>query len=220
MLAERVALGVLTRGRPQAAIACVQSALATAGEPIEVFVVVDDDRPAAAAITSYFEGNPLVHVALLPLRHYYVRGMNALGRWLHEAGVDHFVVANDDVTFVQPGWAATVCSALAAYFPDAMGILELAGPELCAHYASRMGFFCQYFNGQLAEPAYTFYCSDTELRERARALDRYAWWYGPEVLQHHITRDAGRSEVSYWLPLDRAEYARRWQPGWRREAWQ
>jgi hypothetical protein len=217
--ADRVALGLLTRGRPQAAIACIQSALATAGEPIEAFVLIDDDPPAADAIASHFEGNPLVHTRTLPLRHYYVRGMNALGRWLDAVGADHFVVTNDDVTFLQPGWAALMRKELAGTYPDGMGIMELAGPELCAHYASRLDFFHEYFDGLLAEPAYTFYCSDTELRECARSLGRYSWWYGPDILHHHVTADTLRHEVSYWLPFDRAEYVRRWQPGWLREVW-
>lgn len=211
-------LGILTRGRPQAAIACAQSALQH-GHDVQTLIVVDDDPEAYATIVAHFEGNPRVRVALLPIRHYYVRGMNQLGYWLANVGADFFAVTNDDVTFERDGWDEIARTELLHRFPGGDGILELAGHDLCAHYASRWRFFADEFESLLAEPAYTFYCSDTELRERAREIDCYA--AAPELglLTHHVTNDEVRSEVSYWLPLDRDEYQRRWQPNWRKEAW-
>lgn len=216
-MAADLALGILTRGRPGLAIEAVRSAFTGAAKPLQVFVLVDDDHSAVEAIASYFEGNPRVAVGHTPLRHYYVRGMNLLYGWMRECEVDRFVVSNDDVRFV-PGWDETALAAFDDAFPRG-GILELAGPELCAHYLSCVPFIEEHFGGRIAEPAYTFYCSDTELRERARALGRYAWHATP-LIEHLVRDDAVRADVAYWMPFDRAVYKERWQPGWRRELWQ
>ncbi len=218
-----VALGILTRGRPADAIACAQSAVDCAAiassTPLPVYILVDDDRAAFERIAVRLAAQPHIKVGLLPLRHYYVRGMNALFAWMADDGVDHFVVSNDDVTFVRAAWDRLALQ----HYQDACGdwgVLELAGPELCAHYLSRVAFFVEHFDGQIAEPAYTFYCSDTELRERCRALGAYHVWTDQPILRHNVKDDGVRSEVMYWMPRDRAQYARRWQPGWHREVWQ
>ena len=212
--APAFALGVLTRGRRDAATACIDSALRHADDLV-VFCVVDDDRAAAAYLSNYYEGNPRVHVGLLPLRHYYVRGVNALGRWMQEAGVDHFAITNDDATFAVDGWDTT-CRALAAEGE----IVELAGDDLCAHYTSRMRTFVDHFHGLLAEPSYTFYCSDTELRERAKELRLYSARPDLALVTHHAADDAVHSEITFWFAIDRATYERRWRSPWKKEEWQ
>jgi len=201
---------------------CIRSARNTVDCDLNIFVAIDDDD-------SYFTIPciPLVgecEMTVLRPRHYYVRGMNALYTWMRPH-IDYFVVSNDDVTFDMKGWGPYVIAKLNEHFPAGEGILELAGPELAAHYATRASFIDGAFDGLLAEPAYTFYCSDTELRNRAKALGRYVFQPAPtgeSILRHHIKGDGMRSEVEYWMASDRETFKRRAKahPEWQREVWQ
>ena len=61
MSANLFTLGLLTRGRPLAALACAQSALAR-GDNVQVLIAVDDDRDTHDALVTHFEGNPRVRM--------------------------------------------------------------------------------------------------------------------------------------------------------------
>ena len=211
-MAEEITLAVLTRGRFEDVIQCITTARATATGKLKVVVVVDDDIKTYTGLEQWAGSRDNVKVVYLHPRHYYVRGMNALYK---HVDTEYFVVSNDDVSFTHQGWDERALTAVR----KCGGIVELAGPDLCAHYITSRTFIDLSFDGLLAEPAYTFYCSDTELRNRARVLGAYHFL--PESgLVHHVKNDRVRSDASYWMATDRETFKRRWQSEWPAEVWQ
>lgn len=207
-------LGILTRGRPGDLRRCITSALATANEQIGVVVAFDDDHVGWNTTPEY---KGVSRTLLLP-RHYYVRGMNALYRFLQKVAADnsetleHFAVCNDDVEWLAPSWPQLVRETMVREFEDGQGVLELADVDKCATYAGHAGLFARHFSNRLAEPCYTMYCSDTELLVRLRALDKWRFVVHPThgaVCRHAEVRDALRTEVKRWYESDRELYNER-----------
>jgi hypothetical protein len=199
-------LAILTR-RHRLAVQAMESAVATAGCPLQVVIAFDDAPREVCEAMSVLLHCSNVRSFLLPVRHYYVRGMNALYHDMRTppTSADKFVVINDDVLFTMRDWGPYVLDQYAQRFPDG-GVLELAGPDLCAHYISDVGFMDKMYNGRLADPRYTMYYSDSHLMRHMKKLGRYAYCPGPSgnpVIHHQVVQDALRSEVEYWMPIDR-----------------
>lgn len=208
---------ILSRNRATLLRRCIYSIMATCDVPYHITVGFDDDpnwqnlksiAPAATGI-------------LLRPRHYYVRGVNALFRQarLNRPEMDFFVLLNDDVEFVVANWASRVLAFIKEEVPDGSGIAVLDAPDKCANYLSRVSFFDEFFDGQLAEPCYTMYYSDSELMARAKALGRH--FHGSlrvkteggamemKVLKHFVTDDDMRDEVLRWSNSDKRTFERR-----------
>ena len=200
-------IGVLSRRRGHA-VQAVESALATVGCEAQVIVAFDDEPLAMLDAIMAFRGRRNVHAVLLPIRHFYVRGMNALYAEMKFRNADRFVVVNDDVLFTMRDWGPYVLERYAEQFPEG-GIMELAGPDLCAHYLSDVGFIDQRCAGKLADMRYTMYCSDTHLMVHVKGLNRYRYVSSPTgrpVIDHRILDDALREELKYWYPVDQREF--------------
>ena len=200
-------IGVLSRRRGHA-VQAVESALATVGCDAQVVVAFDDEPLAMLDAIMAFRGRRNVHAVLLPIRHFYVRGMNALYAEMKLLGADRFVVVNDDVFFTTRDWGPYVLEQYAEQFPEG-GIMELAGPDLCAHYLSDVRFIDQYCDGKLADMRYTMYFSDTHLMAQAKGLSRYRYVPGPvgrPIVDHRILNDPLREELKYWYAVDQREF--------------
>lgn len=208
-----LAVGFLSRSRLPELRRAVNSLLATVGMPVKIVVAFDDDADSFNAYT------PPAHVwkTLLKPRHHYVRGMNALYESLKQnvPDFDHFVVSNDDVEFFGTDWGPAFCGLFAELWPDdGLGVIELLAHDKCAHYMSRRAFFDQHFDGRLADPAYTMYCSDTEMLQRLRAMGRHRWVHTPHawpgaVCVHHELTDTLRYTTRIWYNRDLAIYNQR-----------
>lgn len=208
---DKLTVLVLTRHRASHLRLCISSLLATVDVPVYVIVGFDDDLLGYHTMPPWRD----VHKVLLMPRSYYVRGVNALYRYAkgHVPDFDHFMLINDDVEFVKPGWATSAISLLYETWPDGMGVLECTGPEACAHYLTRSAVIDSMFQGRLAWPGYTMYCSDTEMLVRLRAEDRIQFVSDGEdnrpILIHQEVKDEMRREVETWARLDRELYNER-----------
>ena len=204
---NNISIGILTRHRLSDLRRCATSAMATVGIPANVIIAFDDDL-------SNFRACPNWHWAMkfpLPMRHYYVRGMNVLFALMkqYNPNLDYFVVTNDDSEFLTPGWGEEAISTLHERFPDGMGVLELAHPDLCAHYVSRRAVFDAHFEGNLAHPEYTMYFSDNHLRNSLKDMDMFASIEGSggkQIINHYLSQDTLREDLRYWRQSDRKVY--------------
>lgn len=214
---EQLTILILTRNRTEALRRCITSAVATAGCPVRILVGFDEDYAGYTNLQPY----PYVSKTLLWPRHYYVRGFNRVYSMAKKSfpDLDYIVVTNDDVEWFRPGWGARVQQHLRNTFPDGHGIAEFIGPDQCAHYMTRAAFIDEHFGGQLGNPIYTMYCSDTEMLQRAKELDRHCFVVdkdtGKALARHLETGDSLRQELTVWMKDDVLEYNKRAQQyGW------
>lgn len=204
-------VGILSRNRPDTLLRCVTNVQSLAGGPLLVGIALDDD------LVTYQNFPRILGVSrlLLQPRHYYVRGTNAVYRFLRQladgAGLpfDYVVILNDDVEFQVFGWYPAAIAYLHERFPDGMGLVEFGVPDACANFITRAAFIDEHFGGEPANPVYTMYCSDSELLSRLKAMGRYASVQvdsGGAVLKHAQIQDALRAEMKPWYTLDQMQY--------------
>ena len=195
---------ITTRHRYGSLTACVNSAIARAGRPINIIIGFDDDPEGYEACPSW----PGTGKVLLRPRHYYTRAVNRLF-WAAQQtfkDFDHFCLFNDDVLFVKDNWAIEAMLRLHAAFPEGMGVLELYEERLCSHYISRAKVFNAHHNGLLADMRYTHYFSDSDLRHHLDELGLFQSIGGgildERLIVHQYTQDSLRNANLVWRPFD------------------
>jgi len=217
----KIVMGIVTRQRPRQLRTCITSALATCGVPINFVVGFDDDYWGYQQCLTLNVVKPYLMVP----RHYYVRGKNAVyteARNLAEGKADYFVLSNDDSEWLAPNWGARAVNLLEHSFEGGQGVLELFANGHLAHFISRFDFLDGFTNGLIADPKYTMYFSDSDLRNRLIEQDKYKAIqikgskleeYHNRVVTHQlsITSDHLAFEVQCaWWDIDEAIFNSTW----------
>ena len=203
-LRDTLTVLITTRHRFGSLTACVNSAIARAGRPINIVIGFDDDTEGFNACPGWAN----VGKVLLQPRHYYTRAVNQLF-WTAQGSLrnfDHFLLVNDDVLFVKDNWAIEAMLRLHAAFPEGMGVLELYEEKLCSHYISRARVFNTHYNGLLADMRYTHYFSDSALRHHLDEIGLFASVGGGildnRLIVHQYAQDSLRNANLVWRPFD------------------
>ena len=210
---DHLIVGLGTRNRLVELRRCITSIASTAGIPVKIVVAFDEDYASYIELHDY----PYVSKVLLQPRHYYCRMMNVLYRKMHEVaeeeGSTHFVLAHDDSEYALWDWGNKALDIHMGAYPDGNGVVDLFGPSMCSHYISTFKFIDEQHNGQLADPRYTMYYSDSDMLNKLAEKTQYAAIEGMGIFRHMTmsTHDALTAEVTRtWKDLDRQEYERRW----------
>jgi hypothetical protein len=214
---ERILVGICTRRRTKQLVTCAKSIAATIGTGLGLFVAVDDDIVSYDAIPNW----PWSQKKLLYPRHYYVRAKMRLYEWCREYALEHgikyFVHSADDSEWHLPQWGVGAIQKLEEIFPNGEGILELFWPGQCANYITKFSFIDNYLGGNLGDLAYTMYFSNTDLRNRARAISRYVavsdMEPGSTIVSHQLDvnmDDTALEMQRTWFKLDEKVHTLKW----------
>ncbi len=218
--AKPAIFGIVTRHRPDDVRRCVTSAIATAGAPMRIAILYDDDPVSFDMCPRW----PYAQAINVTPRHYYVRGKNRMYQLAKEMAGDaeYFVMSNDDSEWLRPDWLSSAQEALEKQFEDGMGIIEMFMSGHCAHWISKFKFIDEYLNGKLGDPRFTMYFSDTDMMLRTAGMDRYASivpsgtmrdQYHNRIVAHKMAATADRTayEVqSGWWEHDQAIFNELW----------
>jgi len=121
---------------------------------------------------------PWAHKILLTPRHYYTRGKNAVYRAAKEVGRQlgrqvYYAQTSDDSEWLYPDWGKMAVNALESSFPNGLGVIELFQLGHCAHYVTKFEFVDGFLSGNLGDPVFTMYFSDTDMLIKCSNVDRY-----------------------------------------------
>ena len=216
-----ITVGILSRNRPEALRRCISSIAATINCDHQIIIAFDEDYNGYISPTAEWTN---VSAVYLHPRHYYVRGVNALYRNMKKINpeMDFFFVSTDNIEFTTQGWGQKLMDLHETTYPDGKGVTEILGPGVCSHYLARKKFFDEDFDGYLANPVYTQYGSDDELRWTLQDQGQFSFARGSGLGARLLAQrtigqidDELHEEVRQWYPWDREILARRAQEkGW------
>jgi len=156
-----------SRGRPDLAKRMIDSALRTAGQPIEIILYLNDDDPV---LNQYIE--------IIDSNHYQIGPDRSPGyswnKLAEQAKGDILFLMGDDANFETQNWAGIVESAfsqfpdrIACVYPYVPGIKMSNNPHFCVHknWISALGYF--------VPPHFWHWYVDTWTRTVAKHIGRY-----------------------------------------------
>lgn len=184
---------------------CVNSAIAY-GVDIDIAVFFDDDAECFDA----FAEPPNCGKYLVTPQNYYVTVMNTALEWLIEEGVDHFVICNNDMEFIEPGWDRIAMNKLYEHWPDGMGVLEIGNHADLSYnvFLSRVKFWAERFDGKLFDPDFIQYFADAD---RLVSLEKKGWIarLNPGLVNTHSCWDEVKhSGRKHWM-VDQTTFGRK-----------
>lgn len=211
---------IASRNRPEELRRCLNSIHANTVGSYTVFVGFDDDRNGFDDVLPH----PTLVKLLLPMRHYYVRAMQAVyemaQEWCrqHETPFDWFCCLDDDNEIIARNWWASAHAFHLENFPDGAGIVDFDDPPLGGHFVSRKVCVDGQLAGHLGELCYWQFYADAERVERTKRASAIVTAHRSDELPlvaHHFNKGPAHYGALYrrrwdrWVFLERAK-----QFGW------
>lgn len=156
-----------SRGRPLLAKRMIESALKTAGQPIEILLYINEDDPL---LNDYKKNINNDYILIGPDRS----PGYSWNRLAEIAKYDIFFLIGDDVEFSTDNWVKKVTDAFDQYsdkivcvYPTVPGIKKKLNPHFCLHrnWVDALGYF--------VPPHFWHWYVDTWIQKIAKNIGRY-----------------------------------------------